>query len=264
MIRFLHISDTHFGPTKEFIIHGKNPYNDSLKLVEFVRSLPCQVDFVMHTGDVVSFQDPAAYKLAEEVLKAIPDPIYFVTGNHDDPKFVRSFPLFAPKTDFKSTPNAACYTFEAGDLLGVVLDVKHPDNSVPSGVLTKAIYEELEQILSTHKKRFALFAHFPFIPFDTPWMDQNLLVDKGEDLHKLIVRSKERCAGVFLGHIHQATAVSRDGVNYYSAPSSSFLFGGWPIDIECPSHNPQGLPGCNLVTIDEGKTVVKFLHYPRA
>lgn len=263
MIRFLHISDTHFGPTKDYVMHGKNTFRDNCRLVQYIKDLPSPIDFVMHTGDMVATQDPASYTLAEEVLRQLPHPLYLVAGNHDMPGVLKSFALLAPHKNSGTLQGSLSYSFDVGFLQGIVIDVKNPDDKIPSGLLTDEVLKELEKTLTQSKKRFALFTHFPILSFDAPWIDAHLLTSRGQELHRLLVRFKDRCAGVFLGHIHQASAVSQDGITYYSAPSSTFLFGGWPSDEKIISYDVAGLPGCNLVSIDESKTVVKFLHYSR-
>ncbi|UCG26182.1 MAG: metallophosphoesterase, partial [Chloroflexota bacterium] len=60
IVYFVHISDTHFGPTANFSRHGHCPVPCARRVVEIINSLPQRPDFVIHTGDVVTEPDPDA------------------------------------------------------------------------------------------------------------------------------------------------------------------------------------------------------------
>lgn len=261
-IRFVQISDTHFGPTKDFTFHGKTPYSDGLKLVEEINRLPFKPDFVIHTGDLISFQHDDAYSIAEEVLKGLNVPMYFTTGNHDDPILLNKFSLFASRNNLSDIPNSVSYSFEFNKHLFIVIDAKHPDDANPSGVISDLILQKLANLLETNKLPFTIFTHFPPLHIDAPWMDKNLLISNGNLLHEIITKHSTRSCGVFFGHIHQPLQIVRDGITYISAPSTTFQFGGWPTDNEILSYNDGGVPGVNIVSIQERHLVSKFLTLP--
>lgn len=261
-IRFIQISDTHFGPTKEFTFHGKVPYIDGQKLVDAINGLPFKPDFILHTGDLISFQHDDAYSIAEEVLKGINAPMYFTTGNHDDPSLLDKFPLFASRKNLTDVANSVSYWFEFRNHLFIVIDAKHSDDANPSGIISELTLQKFSNLLDESKLPFTIFTHFPPLPIDAPWMDKNLLIRNGESFHKIITKHATRSCGVFFGHIHQPLQIVRDGITYISAPSTTFQFGGWPTDNEILSYNDGGVPGINIVSIQERHLVAKFLTLP--
>lgn len=263
-VRFIHISDTHFGPTKDFVFQGRVPYQDSERLVADILALPFTPDFVIHTGDVISFQDEAAYGHAAEVLGRLGLPLYFATGNHDDPKLLNRFPLFAERKPLIERDDAVSYSFERSGYLFITLDPKHPDDDDPSGILPADQLAALSRLLASTTQRFVIFTHFPALPLDAPWMDENLRISNGAELHELLARHAKRCAGVFFGHIHQSLLLSKEGIHYTSVPSATFQFGAWPTDREILSYNEKGLPGANLITLLGSQTVVKHLYFSRS
>ena len=262
LIRFLHISDTHFGPDTQFIYQNKNPYQDGLYLIAEIKKLPVTVDFIIHTGDVVSFQNDEAYKIAKEVLSQIHPPLYFVTGNHDDPVRLNSFPLFAQRTPLVKRSNSVSYFFEFQDTLFITIDAKHPDDNNPSGIIPEDVLLAVKKIIDESKKPFCLFTHFPVLKIDAPWMDSFLSIHNGDELHQILKVHHERCRGVFFGHLHQNLQMFKDGIVYTCVPSNTFQFGGWPTD-EHISYNPDGLPAMNLVSIIESQVIVKRLAFSR-
>ena len=257
-IRFLHISDTHFGPTKDYEYHGKNPYQDALRLVSYINHLPCAPDFIVHTGDVVSMQNEAAYALASEVLKSIKIPLYYVTGNHDDPQQLQQFEPFGKRISLLDDDRILSYYFEFGNYLFITIDAKNPDDHNPSGIISAQQINVVTDLLKSTNKPFAVFTHFPAMPIDSPWIDAHLLITNGASLHQCLTAFSDRCLGVFFGHIHQPIHMMVDKILYTSAPSSSFQFAGWPTDTDTLRYNDTGLPGLNLVTIgDKGSVTVK-------
>lgn len=258
-LRFLQISDTHFGPTKDFTIFGKVPYLDFAKVLSKIQNLKFQYDFIIHTGDVVSLQDKAAYKIAEEQLSFLNRQLYFVTGNHDDPRLLKNFGLFAEKLDLSSDEGEVSYYFGTKGYLNIVLDVKHPDDSNPSGVLKDSTLHAFQRLLESTKEPFVLFTHFPIHKIGALWVDTNLLIKDGEKIHALCVKYKERCKGVFYGHIHQPTINVVDGIQYISCASTSFQLGGWPNDVEIISHEEQTPPGFSYVRMNEQGTFIRFV-----
>ena len=75
-IYFVHISDSHLGSDPEFEYKGRNPYRNLTKLIDTIRALPIELDFVMHTGDVANGRSstlgsPEAYQLAKEMFSTL-------------------------------------------------------------------------------------------------------------------------------------------------------------------------------------------------
>ena len=67
-VYFVHISDTHIGPTAEYSRHGHYPLPCARKLVEIINTMPVQPDFIVHTGDVVADPDSVSWMLAAEAF----------------------------------------------------------------------------------------------------------------------------------------------------------------------------------------------------
>ena len=92
LLTFVHISDTHIhsdprftGPHVTFT--SRNGVNC---LVDAINALPFPVDFVLHTGDVMT--DPTEereYMVARYMLGALKLPVYYLSGNHDKPRFIQ-------------------------------------------------------------------------------------------------------------------------------------------------------------------------------
>ncbi len=71
-VYFVHLSDTHFGPTKEYSRQGHRSLPYARRVIEMINSLPTQPDFVIHTGDVTTHPTEEAYRLAAETAPGRP------------------------------------------------------------------------------------------------------------------------------------------------------------------------------------------------
>ena len=63
-VYFVHLSDTHFGPTEEYKRQGHQSLPYARHVIDMLNRLPTRPDFVVHTGDVTTHPTEAAYLLA--------------------------------------------------------------------------------------------------------------------------------------------------------------------------------------------------------
>lgn len=261
-MRFVHISDTHVGPTPDYASHGHTPLAQLEHLVEVINSLTFPVDFVLHTGDVVNSAREVEYALAAPVLARLRLPIYYVAGNHDDPAHMRRFLLGQPASDARFD-----YQFEVAGIQFVVLDTRSP--AWPAGRLEPEQIEALRRLCVPDGPPLALVLHHPPLPLDSDWLDQgwptengfsaNMLLENGTAFYDAITPARERICGVFFGHVHRAYQVFHRGVMLSSAPSSFVQYYTWP-DQALPVQSSEELPGFGVVTIEDGRTVVRAHH----
>lgn len=254
-VYFVHISDTHFGPTREYARHGFRPYPYAEAIVETINRLPQKPDFVVHTGDVTTDPDPAAYRLAREVLGRLEAPVYYVTGNHDTAVLIKKHLLLGPKQDLSADPNVLSYAFTVKGYRFVVLDMRGPDEIDPHGQLSPEQLAIAQQEAQPEGPPLTIFMHFPLHPLNSPWMDANMLVLGGEALHQALLPARERLRGVFYGHVHQSMQTWRDGILYTAVASTFAQFTAWPQD-EDVTPDPAYPPAFNFVHLLPQQTIV--------
>lgn len=253
-VYFAHISDTHFGPTRAYQRHGFTSYDSAVELVRILNNLPTKPDFVIHTGDVATDPSHEAYTLAAQVLRELQLPIYYVTGNHDASADLHRYLTFAPHERVGS-PAHNSYTFQVGDERFLVLDGRGPDEIDPHGQLGEDQFEAVSAELANYDNRLTVFVHYPALPMNAPWMDNNMLLTNGERLHTLLVPARERIRGVFYGHIHQAMQTVRDGILYVAGASSFAQFAAWPAD-EMVRMDAVAQPGFGFVHLLPDQMIV--------
>ena len=99
IVYFVHITDSHLGPTPDYTLREHVTLPAVKRLVELINSLPVRPDFVMHTGDVVTNPHPDSYALAAETFSQLNVPIYYATGNHDTSHDIHKYLAIGSRED---------------------------------------------------------------------------------------------------------------------------------------------------------------------
>lgn len=252
-IRFLHISDTHFGPDKDFIQHDVNTFDAFSYFLKTLKDLPFKPDFIMHTGDITANCYDKGYDLMASMVEDLGVPMYFVTGNHDRSEQIKKY-LSSNNVEVLSS-NLNSYRFSVGDHHFMTLDGRGPDEIDPHGVISEEQMVLLKNEFESGKS-LTLFIHYPALPLDSTWFDENMGLTNRSEFHRLLVAHKKQVRGVFFGHIHRSTQTLQDGIVYASVGSTAIQFHLNPGQKE-PIFESTGRGYFNIVSIDESKISIK-------
>jgi len=256
MLRFIHITDTHIGPHKDFELYGIKPYPFLVKLVAEINALPFDFDFVLHTGDVVDDGGDASYRLAREVLSQLKAPIFYVAGNHDEPEAMRSVLLGQTLSDGKTDSTAS---IGGGQFL--FLDSRGPKSA--AGWLEEKQLAWLKEQCTTDGPPLVIVLHHSPLLLDTHWLDlggkswggKTMLLGNHEEFRKTIAPAKNRIKGVFFGHVHGTFQIVQDGILYIAGPSGFAQLENWPHQAEVVLDRQP--PGYNVVTVGDGSIIIR-------
>jgi 3',5'-cyclic AMP phosphodiesterase CpdA len=229
--------------------------------VDRINQLPFKPDFVVHTGDIANDPHPAAYALARETLSGLRLPVYYVRGNHDDAADIEMYMAMGPKSDLSADKGRLAYAFEVKGVRFLVFDTQGPAQSQPQGFISAEQLKVLRQEAAAEGPPLVIFLHHPLLPMDSPWMDANMLVLNGEEVHSALLPARNRIRGVFHGHTHQSTQTLCDGIFYVAAASNLTQFASWPND-EDVLHLDDEQPGFNFVRLMSGQTMIRQHRYP--
>lgn len=257
MIRFIHISDTHIGPSKDFELYSVQPYPCAEKLVEHLNTLKDKPDFIIHTGDIAAtIPDDPSMQNARELFSTLDYPAYFVTGNHDRSSFILKYLKQGERQPLVSDAEKNAYYFDKNGIRFITLDGRGPDAIDPHGSLSDDQFEVLEKEIESGSMPFVIFIHYPPIQLDSPWLNDRMLLLEGDRLHTLLQQAGNRLLGVFMGHIHRGMQVVKDRVFYSSVGSSFMQFQWYPSQNE-PMFESTGMSYFNYVTIDGSQVTSK-------
>jgi Icc protein len=246
-LTFVHITDTHLGPSPDYEFYGYQPARALHQLVDLINSFPTQPDFVLHTGDVVHDRSADSYAIAQSILGDLRVPLYVVSGNHDDRALLRKFfgaPMHPVHSDDPGAP--LDYVFEIEGERFVVLDGKHPDVRDPLGKLRESQLDWLRSETGADGPPLTVLLHYPPFAMNSPWLNDNMPLVNGDDLHAALLPARDRLRGVFFGHLHRSCQIMRDGILYACAGSAVSQYAWRPWD-EKPEVDHASAPTYNVV-----------------
>jgi 3',5'-cyclic-AMP phosphodiesterase len=261
MLTFIHISDTHFRDDGA-LFYDVQPETHFERFIAHVNAFRMQPDFVLHTGDVTNDRGASAYTRVAALCADLRVPVYWVNGNHDDRALMRQI-LNAP-FDASGDPDAPLdYTFEVAGELFVVLDGVNAEVRDPLGKLRPEQLDHVRALCTPDGPPLTVILHYPPFKMGSPWLDENMPLVNGADLHAALLPARDRLRGVFFGHLHRSCQIVRDGIVYTSAASLSAGYGWRPWD-ERPAPDTDYPPGYNVVQYDGAQVIVHQYALPRA
>jgi 3',5'-cyclic AMP phosphodiesterase CpdA len=261
-IRFIHITDTHIGPTKDFEWFFVKPYSCTERIIKHLNNLKDKPDFVLHTGDITAqFPDKPSFTLAQEILSRLNYPVYYVTGNHDSSGMIKDYFPMKAITPLVKDESKNAYYFDVQNYRFITLDGRGPDEIDPHGSLSPDQFVALEEQLKQEDKLFILSIHFPPVKLDSLWLDKDMLLFEGDRLHSLFKEHRDKVLGVFFGHVHRGLQVVNDGVFYSSVGSSYMQFQSYPSK-EDVIFESTGRSYFNYVTIQDHQMIIKEYSIP--
>jgi Icc protein len=259
-MRFIHITDTHIGPTPDHVLGGFNTFKTAERLVETINALPFEPDFVLHTGDIVDDRSEAAYSLAKSILQKLKAPVFYVLGNHDRAETMQRVMLNKVNSSERYD-----YYAKFGKTALAVFDTRGPVD--PAGTLLPEQLAALQDLCSTSGPSLLIALHHQPVKLDVSWLDSGwdqytMMLDCHEQFHQALLPARERIRGVFFGHVHRSAQVQRNGILFSSAPSACVQFAAFPNQAR-----PQALasepPGFSVVTVNGDQTTVRHHTFER-
>jgi Icc protein len=257
VLRFVHLSDTHitFDPAYEKPYARRHPLASAQALIDQVKNLPFTPDFILHTGDIAYDPYPELYPQIQQMFAALPAPVIWLAGNHDD--------RLAVQTTLAGSDTPQQHPFHDLEINGVQLILvdsnANAPQDVPRGLVPEAQMEWLDTLCAADDDRPLVIAvHHNVVRAGVPWLDDYMRIQNGDELHAIIRQARDRLRGVFHGHIHQNLDVLQDGVLYSAAASSWCGFMAYPIpenDQVTPDFAMN--PGFSVVTITPDRTTIR-------
>jgi hypothetical protein len=228
---FVQLSDSHIGFNKPPNADARATFREAIAKV---RALPNPPDFIIHTGDVSQLSRDEEFDDAEQMLKAIGLPVFFVPGEHDmlDPDGGKAF----LNRFGKGSRGAGWYSFDHRGVHFVALvnvaDLKPGGMGNLGPEQLKWLKEDLAGRSSSTP--IVVFAH---IPLWTVYADWGWGTDDAAQALKLLAPFGS--VTVLNGHIHQITQKVEGRVAFHTARSTAFP---QPAPGNAPSPGPLKVP----------------------
>ncbi|EAY26105.1 metallophosphoesterase [Microscilla marina] len=213
-LRFAHLSDLHLYKYKDFMYHEHHPYQSFCNVVDLLKQEDT-LDFILITGDIAAKQEKESYFHVDELLAPLGTPYYWLPGNHDSAVLMKRI---APKVQVQNTN-----VFETKGTRFILLDSTDRQEKAVAGFLPDDELRFLEKSLAEATNTSTIIAlHHQLLATPGSWTN-NLGVTNKNDFYK-IIDACPQVQAVICGHIHHAHAWQRKGVQYFSAPATSYQF----------------------------------------
>ncbi|MCY3831508.1 MAG: metallophosphoesterase [Chloroflexi bacterium] len=261
MLTFLHISDTHISADPAFDPPGipaslPHPKAAAERLLAAIERLPFEIEFILHTGDVCADPIEQDYHCARELLSRLSKPVYLLPGNHDSAQLMADI---LHDGEGLQVLGDAQVQLGSGQLL--TLDTNGEGDEHAPMLRDEQIDWFAQSLESDGAGPVIVAVHHPLIETGVPWIDQQMRVQNGERIQQILRRHHEKVAGVFHGHIHQATVTASEGIVYISCPSTWSNLAGYPSLSE-PEADLHTAAGFNLVMVRETRAFVRRYSLP--
>jgi Icc protein len=257
MVRFIHLTDTHIGPTPHFTLYGRQPLGYLQRAIHAINEIAFDVDFVLHTGDCVDDGAAESYDLFYEAMHRLRLPVKYTAGNHDNPDRLQSIVMSVDHP----TPRLD-YTFDLKGIKFVVLDTRGPVD--PGGRVEPSQVAWLQSHCTPDGPPMVVVMHHTVVPMDTPWLDTQppgwggrfMFTENADAVRAAMAPAAKRIRGVFSGHVHGLFSIQRDGI-FYSAGQSAFA------GLSTLPHHDRVIldrfepPMINIVTVAEDQVTVR-------
>jgi hypothetical protein len=228
---FVQLSDSHIGFNKPPNADARATFREAIAKV---KALPNQPDFVIHTGDVSQLSRDEEFDDADQMLKELGLPVFFVPGELDmlDPDGGK-----AVLNRFgKGSKGSGWYSFDHRGVHFVAL-VNVAD--LKPGGMGNLGAEQLKwlkaDLAGQHSSTpIVVFAH---IPLWTVYAEWGWGTDDAAEALKLLARFGS--VTVLNGHIHQITQKVEGRIAFHTARSTAFP---QPAPGTAPSPGPLKVP----------------------
>lgn len=253
LLRFVQISDTHINHDPHYNKDGAThtPLMGAKALVHQLKLLPFTPDFVLHTGDVAYDPVEDSYPAAREILSGIEAPVYYLAGNHDDAAFLQRGML-----DSSDILTPFDYEFEVNGVQVVCMDSNRAAPDWKGAVSAEQLAWLAERTNAQDERPLIVALHHPVLEMGAEFWDEKMCLVDGEQFHQTLLTAKARLRGVFSGHVHQNTVVTRDGITYFTVLSSWYQMHN-NLNGGIGEADRTANPGFNVVTVTRNQTYVR-------
>lgn len=211
---FLQLSDSHIGFNKAPNADARATFREA---VAKVKALPVPPHFIIHTGDVTQLSKDEEFDDADQILKELGLPVFFVPGEHDmlDPDGGKAYlSRFG-----KGSRGSGWYSFDHAGVHFIALvnvaDLQPGGMGKLGGDQLKWLRDDLAGRSSSMP--LVVFAH---IPLWTVYADWGWGTDDAAEALKLLARFGS--VTILNGHIHQIAQKVEGHIAFHTARSTAF------------------------------------------
>jgi Icc protein len=249
-LRLIQLSDLHLFEQMTTTLLRVKTEQSFEELLKLIKKDSFEKDFVVISGDLAQDASVEAYHRIAKQIAMLNVPVYYVPGNHDEPKTLSSVYPLNNILKQKSILSAHWQI--------ILLDT-HKPNAV-AGYLAEDELLFLQSSLEKYPKHHALIVlHHQPVPVNSTWLDKIGLLN-ADELWAMLAKYPQ-VRSILFGHIHHVHEGHKNGISYYSTPSTCIQFKPNSEDFAL-DNIPPGYRWVELFATGEIKTGIRRLpHY---
>jgi Icc protein len=236
-LKLAQITDTHLLADPEALLRGCAPLKNLKTILD--RLSQESIDALLLTGDLAEAGEPEAYQHLLTLLKPLPFPIYWLTGNHDCLQNAQRIlsPHYPGTTDTVRSISLGAWQL-------ILINSVLPTAQWGEGYVSETTLQILETTLQTQGDRPTIIAlhHHP-LPVGIDWLDQIAIINGADFLDRIEPFSNVKV--ILFGHIHWAFEQQHRGQTFYGCPASSVQV------MPPPPLPPEQSPGFRVLSLED-------------
>lgn len=209
-MRFLHLSDLHFGTEEGDIVQHLNAAIDSIK-----------PDLIVISGDFTQIANAKEFKKAHEFIKNLPAPVFCIPGNHDISRYNWIECFFNPYKKYKKFISPDLSPVLTGDEFSMAgLNTARPilpHWNWANGAISKTQLNHLENFFAGERNKYRICVmHHPIhkaekVPLKVTVFGAHAAM---QTIHELQIDL------VLTGHVHHASITVIENTVFASASTA--------------------------------------------
>ncbi|AAZ26872.1 metallophosphoesterase [Colwellia psychrerythraea] len=216
-ITFAQITDSHLFSSVDGLHHGHNVLANLKKVLLSICDNP-SIKYIIFTGDLTQDHTEQSYQnFVDCVLEChITVPIYYLAGNHDEPKLLDKY--------FSASPFQADKEINLSHWQVQLVDSK---SATPAGYVGEQALVKLKDAIQKNKNQLLMMHHHP--------IDVGYFIDKhglqNKDAFWQVINSYDNIKAIACGHVHgdmtltnAITSPINEPVVLYTCPATSIQF----------------------------------------
>jgi 3',5'-cyclic-AMP phosphodiesterase len=208
------ISDLHIQACPQPVLNKVQTADMLAECVKAILELDSAPDVIIATGDLVDHGTEADYRLLKELLQPFQQPVFLLTGNHDNRDALRI--VFSDFPYLFQHPKFIQYSITVNGLNFVALDTLVPGSD--KGELCQERLRWLDKTLSQNSLPTLIMMHHP--PFQTGMAAMDTLGLGNVSLFTRTVEKYPHVQRIVCGHLHRSIYASVGGVSTSICPST--------------------------------------------
>jgi 3',5'-cyclic AMP phosphodiesterase CpdA len=224
--------------------------------VDFLRGLTRLPDAVLVTGDLADHGAPGEYAEAAEIFSALPVPVAFLPGNHDERAAFRNFAIERGNTDISGRDDEPVNQLWRLDGVTLALcDTVVP--GAPGGYLADVTRDWLATIVAATSAELPLLVglHHPPVMVHSPMLDSMRQI--GEQRLADVLAERAGPTYLLCGHAHTPSATTFAGFPLIVAPGvrSTLVL---PWESSTVTVDESRAPGLAMHVVAQGRLTTHF------